>query len=54
MQYITLNKLQAGSEVNMSLQALFADVNEHELALLLFGTVRSCSPGDQELFGSHA
>lgn len=49
--YHTLSESQAGSEVNMSLQALLAGMIKHELALLLFGAVGSYFPGNPEPFG---
>jgi len=48
----SLNKSQAGSEVNLSLLALFAGMIKHKPALLFFGAVGSYSPGNPEPFAS--
>lgn len=44
----SLNKLQGGSEVSVSLLALLAGMIKHGAALILFGAVGSYSPGIPE------
>ena len=47
--YHSPNKLRGGSEVNVSLPALLANMIKHEPALKLFAAFGSYSPGNQEL-----